>query len=53
MKQSSSYTDAYITVDYVRATCIQFERRALIIAMMKARDELPLQLQLQLSEAVT
>ena len=37
MKQSSSYTDAYITEDYARA--IQFERRALIKAMMKARDE--------------
>ena len=37
MKQFSSYTDAYITEDYARA--IQFERRALIKAMMKARDE--------------
>ncbi|XP_068724060.1 ribonuclease Y-like [Montipora capricornis] len=37
MKSSSSYTDAYITEDYARA--IQLERRALIKAMMKARDE--------------
>ena len=37
MKQSSSYTDAYITEDYARA--IQLERKALIKATMKARDE--------------
>ena len=37
VKQSSSYSDAYITEDYARA--IQEERKKLIKAMMKARDD--------------
>ena len=37
IKQSTTYTDAYITEDYARA--IQEERKKLIKAMMKARDE--------------
>ena len=37
IKQSSTYPDAYITEDYARA--IQEERKKLIKAMMKARDD--------------
>ena len=37
IKQSTTYPDAYITEDYARA--IQEERKKLIKAMMKARDE--------------
>ena len=37
IKQSTTYSDAYITEDYARA--IQEERKKLIKAMMKARDD--------------
>ena len=37
IKQSTTYSDAYITEDYTRA--IQEERKKLIKAMMKARNE--------------
>ena len=38
IKQSAVYPDAYITEDFARA--IQEERKVLIKAMMKAKDEL-------------
>ena len=38
IKQSVAYPDAYITEDFARA--IQEERKVLIKAMMKAKDEL-------------